>query len=345
MKYIKILFLIIIPLFLSSCYDYKELNELAIINGISIEKEHNEYLVTYEILNTSTSKDSDEESKSYTIKDTGNTLTEALNNINNHLDKTPYFYHIKIMLISSNIDILDIYDYILRSNNFTTNFYLTVADNPNEILTFSNKEHDSNSNIIYNILKNMNYTNITHYFDTTINNIVYKKEDITIPYIKLDNDISFSTYAIYQNGKYLSLLDNKYLDTYKYFIDEDNTSISNDTSSLTFYKKSVNYKLRNDINITVKFKAKIESLNNNINLRNKDNLDTLETEYSSYIKDKIISFLTYLKEERIDILNINHLNYLRTGKYNENYFYDKNISLSINLKIEKPGLIVTGGIK
>ena len=48
----KLLILLIIPFILSGCYDYNELNDLAIISGIGIDYENEEYIVTYEILST-----------------------------------------------------------------------------------------------------------------------------------------------------------------------------------------------------------------------------------------------------------------------------------------------------
>ena len=82
MKYRMIIVMLFI-LFVTGCYDYKELNNLYTIEGIAIDYLDNEYIVTYEIIDTS--KDSNGERIYKTGK--GSIISEAFNNTNITLSK------------------------------------------------------------------------------------------------------------------------------------------------------------------------------------------------------------------------------------------------------------------
>ena len=54
----KILIIILTLLLCTGCFDYKEINDLAIINAIGVDYENDEYVITLEILNDQIDKDS-----------------------------------------------------------------------------------------------------------------------------------------------------------------------------------------------------------------------------------------------------------------------------------------------
>ena len=71
----KILCLLIIPLFLTGCYDYQELNNRAVIAGIAIDYKEEEFFVDLEILNNKKGNGQEEESdKTYYVEGYGSTL-------------------------------------------------------------------------------------------------------------------------------------------------------------------------------------------------------------------------------------------------------------------------------
>ena len=53
----KILFIIPLILLLTGCYNYREINELAIVSGISITKEGNDIKLTTEVINPKKEQD------------------------------------------------------------------------------------------------------------------------------------------------------------------------------------------------------------------------------------------------------------------------------------------------
>ena len=99
----KLLILLIIPFILSGCYDYNELNDLAIISGIGIDYEDEEYVVTYEILSTKKEGETSASSSTYNVTSRGKTVVEAFSNNGNLMDKVPYFEHVDVVVISEEI--------------------------------------------------------------------------------------------------------------------------------------------------------------------------------------------------------------------------------------------------
>ena len=75
----KILVIILTLLFCTGCFDYKEINDLAIISAIGIDYENDEYIITLEILNDQIDKASSKIT-SYTKTGSGKTLTSAIEN-------------------------------------------------------------------------------------------------------------------------------------------------------------------------------------------------------------------------------------------------------------------------
>ena len=82
MKKIFILFILL----LSGCSDYKELNNLAIVNTIGIDKKDNNYKLCIEVLNTDK-----ENGKNKIYYSTGKTINEAINKVNNKSPKKVVF--------------------------------------------------------------------------------------------------------------------------------------------------------------------------------------------------------------------------------------------------------------
>ena len=197
----KVVLLFSIILIFGGCYDYNELNSLDIISGIGLTFSDNEYKVSYEVINTNLDKDNTDSKKSFVVSGTGKNLSEAIESANSKLSKKPYFEHIKVMLIDTNIDIMQISDYLLRSNMISTNFYLALTDNPLEILEFTSEDKVINANYVYDILKNINYTKMSNYFDFQVSKII-NKIDIALPKIELDKKIIFKTYVLYLNNNF-----------------------------------------------------------------------------------------------------------------------------------------------
>ena len=144
---IKKIILLLIIIMCSSCQDYHELNDIALVSGISIDYKNNMYELTYEIVNTN-----NEDNHSYTINSTSKALDEAFTLINEKTNKDIILSHLDIVIISNNIDIYDIKDFFMNNDDITTNFYLLYSNNPKDILEYNNDNYYNNSIYIKKLL-------------------------------------------------------------------------------------------------------------------------------------------------------------------------------------------------
>ena len=185
MKVINLLLLLFIIFLTTSCYNYLEVNEIAIVEGISIDYKDNNYNVILEIIDVK----SDNEN-SYLIEETASTLKDAFTNINNLSSKKISTSHLKVLIISKNIlsnQIDDIANYFINNKDITSSFYLIFTDNPKLILNNKNDNYPINTKTISDLLdkeKNNKYK-----FDYIIS-LIKNNKSFEIPYVSIkDNNI------------------------------------------------------------------------------------------------------------------------------------------------------------
>lgn len=338
-KLLQITLLFTIILTFGGCYDYNELNSLDIISGIGLTYNNEKYNVIYEVINTNLDKDNTESKKSFIVEGEGKNLSEAIGKANSKLNKKPYFEHIKVIIIDTNVDIMQISDYLLRSNKVSTNFYLVMADNPKEILDFTSEDKLINANYIDDILKNINYAKMSNYFDFQVSKIL-NNIDISIPKIEIDKQIIFKTYGLYHDNHFVCFLDDFNLSMYKYFLKEYNFSYTTNQNTINFYSNNTKFNLKDEIEFNIKLKAKIESLSTNYNLRNQEDFIKLRNELTTNLEQDLTKFITFLQEKNTDILGINYKHYLKTKDDDNNYFKNTKAKIKVSIGINKPGLTV-----
>ena len=124
MKKIIIVFFIFL---LCGCSDYKELNDLAIISTIGIDKDKDDYKICMEVLNTNK-----KDSKNYIIYSKGKTLNEAINKANDKSDKKIYGGHLNQLIVSK-----DIFN---KKNTEIIDSFIRLTEVKDEIDLFLSKE-------------------------------------------------------------------------------------------------------------------------------------------------------------------------------------------------------------
>lgn len=124
--------LLIIPLILllSGCYNYRELNELAITTGIAIDKEEN-YKVTIMIANSKKEGSNGSISPQATVYEgNGDTIYEAFKDTSLAISKQIYLSHIDVLVLSEEIaknNLNDVIDFLFRYSQTRNNFQLVLA--------------------------------------------------------------------------------------------------------------------------------------------------------------------------------------------------------------------------
>lgn len=128
----KIILLFICLFLLCGCNNYRELNDLAIITGIAIDKTDNGYEMNFLIANSPKAQTSSKEGEAKTTvyAGTGKSLTEAVKSIATESPKQLYFGHIKVVVISEDIakdGVFKVADWLIRNTEMRKQFYLLQA--------------------------------------------------------------------------------------------------------------------------------------------------------------------------------------------------------------------------
>ena len=128
----KLLFLIPIIFLLTGCWNYQELNSLAISTAMAIDKDDDGYEVSILIANSKKSQVSSKEGESHTIvySAKGKTLSDALKNIDLENPRQTYIGHLSVIVISEDVakdGLMNTLDLLLRDSESTKRFYVAIA--------------------------------------------------------------------------------------------------------------------------------------------------------------------------------------------------------------------------
>ncbi len=131
----KPLKLIVVTLFvflLCGCWNYNELNTLAIATEIGIDKKDDEYKVNITISNSTNAQSSSKEGQSQitVLEGKGKTITEAIDKIDLKMPKKLYLNHLNSIIISEEVakeGIMNMADLLLREPESRKRFYLLIA--------------------------------------------------------------------------------------------------------------------------------------------------------------------------------------------------------------------------
>lgn len=122
---------------LTGCWDRRELNDLAIVIGLGIDKNEDEgYTVSVQVLNPSeiasqaTGGGSGYDTPVTTYTTTGKILFEALRKLTQQVPRKIYLSHLEMIVIGEGIAKEDIYnflDFLSRDHSVRTDFYMVVS--------------------------------------------------------------------------------------------------------------------------------------------------------------------------------------------------------------------------
>lgn len=162
LKKIMIIILIILNTFiLSSCWNYRETKNMAIVAGAAIDRDEikDKYILTTEILQFEPSGEQNSITSKIFVTE-GETLSDAVRDILTKKGQKPYWSHAKVVIVSKQIaqeNILPVIDYISRDAEIRGDIKLFISkqNTAGEIL---NKEDKKNKEIIsFGIDDTVNY--------------------------------------------------------------------------------------------------------------------------------------------------------------------------------------------
>lgn len=375
------LFLIFPLLFiLTGCYNYHELNDLAIVSAMSISKSNDSYHIAIQVVNTVKEQDatSSDEPSFITYKASGKSLQKAFSNIIKDTPKKIYGNQMQLLIIDEGLareGISDILDFLARDPNIRNEFYVAIGRDKDILDVLTPLDNVSGKNILDKLKATNEDLGIANMvtFNELIANFQNKNIEVALPTIKIegnrseddvksdleesfpDKRIVISNLSIFKNNKLLGYLNERESLAYNFIMDNITHAII-----VNKYKNSsyialelINSKTKKDIDIknklvkiNIKGKASITESNYNINLTHEENIKKIEKDLNKNI-EKIIkeSIDNNASKYSSDIYGFKEMCYKSSPKYYKKVYkeWDKDLFNNIKVKVKSDIEIVEQG--
>lgn len=196
MKKINKLFLlsIIILTTLTGCYDYREMNTLAIVSATEINKIGDEYQVSVQAINPQApDKTAVPQAPFIIYTGTGKTIQEAYRSITLSASRFMYSNHLDLLIINEKIakeNISYLIDYYIRNPGIRTEFYVLISKDDNILSVTTPIDEISSASIKESIENNYKYYGVSSRttFSEFVNMNLNPNQEIVLPTIELVKD-------------------------------------------------------------------------------------------------------------------------------------------------------------
>lgn len=373
-KFVLIIITLFILLISSGCYNYKEINDMAIVSSIGIDKDNknDKYIVSAQIMNSKESEDSEDSQITVYTKE-GDTVHEALRNITLKSPRKIYGNHLSKIVLSEEVakegidNILDIFNRITEVRN---EFIITIVkeDKASDVLKVLTTTESIPAEYVKLSLKIADKTSGLTYatkLDEFISLYLKKGIDPVVPVLKIDkkekkgttinnitttnpmSKIVIENLAVTNKGKLETYLKSEEVIGYNFLRNQIQKMIipvkcddKNNYASIAILKnktKSNTSKKDNKyiINFDINSEAIITEYNCESNLKNEKVIEKLEKDTEKKINRYIKKSLDKQKETKGKFLGLERLIYLDYPKYkNEDYSVKYNVKVNLVRKGE-----------
>ncbi len=354
---IKLLTVFTLFIFLSGCWNYNELNDLAIATVFAIDKDGDNYLVSLTIANANNAQGSAKEGQSSisVLEGSGSTITEALEKLDLTNSKILYLNHLSAIVMSEDIakeGVNNIIDLLMRDPNTRKKFYLVVTKDAaaKEVASILTGLEARPSQYITNAIRNSTEyqgiaTDIS--YSSFVNEVITDGINPSLTSISINGDpdkgsefsniettipnatIVLGPTGIFKNDKLLgfatdeqSLGINLLLnDVYNFTI---TTECGNEkiVAKIEQVKTDIKINRNNDdlvANINIDSIGSLIEVNCDIDLLDENTINDLEKEFESEIKDIIIDALSLTQNDyKSDIFGFGEKLYYKEPTYFNN---------------------------
>lgn len=373
-KFVLIIITLFILLISSGCYNYKEINDMAIVSSIGIDKDNknDKYIVSAQIMNSKESEDSEDSQITVYTKE-GDTVHEALRNITLKSPRKLYGNHLSKIVLSEEVakegidNILDIFNRITEVRN---EFIITIVkeDKASDVLKVLTTTESIPAEYVKLSLKIADKTSGLTYatkLDEFISLYLKKGIDPVVPVLKIDkkekkgttinnitttNPISkivIEDLAVTNKGKLETYLKNEEVIGYNFLRNQIQKMIipvkcddeNNYASILILKNKTKSNTAKKDnkyiINFNINSEAIITEYNCKKDLTDEKVIKRLEKDTEKKIKRYIKKSLNKQKETKGKFLGLERIIYLDYPKYkNEDYSVKYNAKVNLVRKGE-----------
>ena len=374
----KKILIILTLLLLTGCYNYRELNDLAIISAFGIDKVDDEFLVTVQVVDTnkigSDTTSTGEFPKTIIYERKGKTIQEALRLMILESPRRLYAEHTQLLLFSEEIaknELPNIIDYFYRDPESRKEYQVAVIKNTtaNKILkTLTPLDTIGADNIVSSIESNNTYLGelIAVTFSQLLDMYLNPNIEISMPTLELvdisekdntdqlkdpdaNNKIMLNGSSVFKDNSligYLTIKESLALNFIKNEV--ENTIISHSCSE----KKHIVYEIMNTdtnvsplkkekgIDITIKGNATIAEINCDYNLTKPKDIIEIEKKLNQEIENIISTSVRSINEKyHTDVFGFRDL------YYKSNYKFYQTIKDNWNETIEDIKLSVKSKVK
>lgn len=365
----KLLLLIPIIILLTGCYNYRELNDLAIVSALSISKDNDNFKVTVQIVNPKKEQDtsSSNEPDFITYKSEGLSLQEAFRIIVKESPKKIYAAQMQILIIDESIaknNLKDILDFFARDPEIRNEFHVLIGKDEDILEILTPLDNISSQNIMESLMSNNKYLGYANLitFNDLISNYQNDNIELALPSIELkgnkekgdkeetleksvsDASVIVSNIGVFKNNKLLGYLTEKESLAYNFIMNNiTNTIITNNYNNNKYIVNEIissKTKLEatpkeNKIKITLEGKAAISELNYNIDLTKEKNIKKVQKDLNNNIEKLIENSIKNINEKyNSDIYGLKDLYYKTDAKYFKEIKDVWDTEIFNNIKIE-----------
>lgn len=327
MKKYVVFILLIVTLFLSGCWDRRELNQLAITLALGIDKVDDEYLVTVQVVVPSemSMKGSSGGGTTVTLySESGETVYEAIRKMTKNSPRKIYPGHFRLLIIGEELakeGLSESLDLLSRDWEIRPDFYVVIAKDTTavEILNVTTALDNIPANKMYNSLsisekvwagtRSVNLDELISFFTTdgkeaVLTGIQLKGDPQigsskqNLESISPQTTIQYDTLAVFKGDQLLGWLTERETIAFNYMTDSVESTVSPifcpDGGKATIEVSQAHSKTKGDfkngkpeVNVTIDVKGNIGSVDCTINLKDLSTIKELEKLYEQKITENI----------------------------------------------------------
>lgn len=377
----KKIFILLLVLLLTGCYDHKELNTIAILTATEINKINNEYIINAQVVNPQSKDSINKQAPFFIYTGKGKTIQEAYRQIKLQSSRFLYPNHLQILIINENLakeDVSQVIDFYLRTPHIRTEFNILIGKQ-NNILNITTPIDDISSTSILQTMKTNNkYLGVTNLitFNEFANMSIDKHLEIILPSIEstnykeesqttententtTDSMYKLGTLAVFKENQLKGYLTEKESITYNVIKNKTQTTLvtyeceKDKYMTIEMTQLKSNIKTNNKkINISINMSGNVNETMCKLSLDNEKNIEQLQKKLENYLEQEITTNINNIRKTyNSDIFGFLDLIYktdYNTYKEIKNNWYDeeyKNIKINVdtNIKIIGKGNVLEG---
>ncbi|GMQ58787.1 Ger(x)C family spore germination protein [Vallitalea sediminicola] len=323
-NYILLVIIIANTILCTSCWNYREINDLSLIFGLGIDKKDDLYEFTGKILLTANEENEGNNLTQTFISSKGLTIFDAMRNLILQDGKRVYFGHLSFIIINEDIakkNINEVLDLFMRDDETREDMWIFVAPGPyssKEILEIG-LDHQVLATYVNDAMENVRY--IGKFYPAQLYDFIdisnTKGMDGVIPLISLKKTLlGDSAYivgnAVFKGNNMVGKIDGDESKTLSIILNQQKGGILpviyNDEEQISRVSLEINRTKTKltpqfyDDKITIKISTETtaviaEIMNNNVNVFNKEGRDKLTKSAQKMIETNIKDLVSKAQNE------------------------------------------------